>query len=804
MLNKSGIVVASLLSLALGVRADSGAKPAEVLPADRRWAADGPGGVPGFTHHVQPLLGKLGCSNRACHGSFQGQGGFRLSLFGSDPAMDHDGLVQGQRVDVKDAEGSLALLKPTRQIAHKGGQRFAIDGWEYRLLKEWIAAGAAFVPGQEAVLRRLEILPAQVLLSKEGASAQLRVLAHYSDRTVEDVTALTQFASNGDAMAAVSDAGRVSAGQPGDTAVVATFGGEVGTVPVLVPLPGAEGPAIDFPPNNQIDELVAAKLKRLRIVPSELCTDEEFLRRVSLDIAGTLPTPTEVLEFVADQSADKRTRKIDELLDRPAYAVWWTTKLCDLTGLNAPSFLGSTDFGPLLGDQWHRWLERKVRDNLGYDRIVAGIVLGTSRQKRQSYDDFALEQSAYVRTANPVDFAAQDQMPHFWFRGNITEPEEKALAFAYTFLGVRLDCAQCHKHPFDRWTQRDFQRFTALFERIRTGIAPDAVAAHQRLKDALGVPKMKNAAERRQTYWRLARQGKAVPWPEVYIGAPQKGEAQATGKLLAGPEVDLTRVEDPRVPLMDWLRQRDNPYFAPALVNRVWAHYFGKGLVDPPDDHNLGNPASNPELLRYLARGFSDNGYDMKWLHREITRSRTYQLSWKPNTTNREDDRNFSHALIRRLPAEVAVDALFQATAGAEQLARATTGVAGRRIGVQATADERRTEFALVVFGKPLRKVNCDCERGSDPSLLQSIFLRNDPDLLAMLDRRDGWLREVDPKADHDSLIREAYLRSLSRLPNASERARCRQHLAGAANPAEGLRDLLWALLNTQEFITNH
>jgi hypothetical protein len=780
-------------------------KPAEVISADRQWAADGPGGVPSFTRHVQPLLGRLGCSNRACHGSFQGQGGFRQSLFGSDPRLDHDGLVKEGRIDVKDPAESLALLKPTRQVSHKGGQRFEKDGWEHRLLRAWIAAGAPYVPDREAVLPKLEIVPGEIVLPRQGARELLRVRAHFADQTVEDVTALTQFASNDEAIAAVTDKGQVMASRPGDTAIVASYGGAVCAVPVLVPLPGGQDRSIPFPPNNRIDELVAAKLQKLGMVPSELCTDEEFLRRVSLDITGTLPTPQEVLAFRADPKPDRRVRKIDELLGRPAYAVWWTTRLCDLTGLNQ-GHLGHTDFARLVAEQWQAWIQRRVRDNVGYDQLVAGILLAVSRQPGQGYEAFAREMSTYTRQKNAKDFSDRAQMPWFWFRDDLNDPQARALKVAHAFLGVRLECAQCHKHPFDRWTQQDFQQFTALFERIQTGIAPDAQADYDRLVKDLGITRDSTAAQRRGLYLRLAQQGEPAPWREVYVGPAtrKRPPSAARPKLLGGIEVDSADDADPRAALVGWLREPNNPYFARAWVNRVWAHYFGKGIVDPPDDHNLGNPASNPELLQYLAAAFVARGYDMKWLHREIVGSRTYQLSWKPNAANRDDERNFSRAYFRRLPAEVVVDALRQTTASSRVLARVPIDLTGRRIGQQAVYDERRTEYPLVIFGKPLRKVNCDCERIADPSLLQAVFLRNDREILALLDRSDGWLKELAAKTDPDGLIREAYLRTLSRLPEETELVRCRQHLAGARNPTDGLRDLLWALLNTQEFITNH
>jgi hypothetical protein len=311
------LILTCLLALPVAARA------ADVPAADRRWADGGPGGTPGFLRHVQPLLGKLGCSNRACHGSFQGKGGFRLSLFASDPQLDHDGLVKQGRVDLRDPDESLALLKATNQYAHKGGERFKPNGWEHRLLRAWIAQGAKYQPGKEAAVLRLEVQPAELILAVKGRPADLRVTAQFSDGSREDVTALTQFSSNDDGVAAVNAAGKVAAARPGDTAVVVTFAGAVRTVPVLVPLAGTTATALDFPPNNRIDELVAAKLRKLGIVPAGLCSDAEFLRRVSLDSTGTLPTPEEVLAFLADQSPDKRDRKIDELLRRPAHAVWW-------------------------------------------------------------------------------------------------------------------------------------------------------------------------------------------------------------------------------------------------------------------------------------------------------------------------------------------------------------------------------------------------------------------------------------------------------------------------------------------------
>ncbi|MBI2481243.1 MAG: DUF1549 domain-containing protein [Planctomycetia bacterium] len=563
----------------------------------------------------------------------------------------------------------------------------------------------------------------------------------------------------------------------------------------------------DVPRPTEIDRLVVGKLAKLGVVPSELSTDEEFLRRVSLDIIGTLPTPDEIHSFVADTSSDKRSRKVDELLAHPAYVTWWTTRLCDLTGSNA-GYLGATEMAQPVAAQWRAWMERRVQENVGWDKIASGIVLARSRARGQPYRDFIAEQSKYTDEIAPADFAALDNsMPHFWYRDNINQPTDKALAFGYTFLGVRLDCAQCHKHPYDQWSKRDFELFTEFFTRIKAGVPPDAKPLHEATQHMLGVPdKLNTAALRRQSYLRIAAEGRPIPWNEVYI-EPAKGEQP--GKLLGGSEMDLSHFDDPREPLMEWLLTEPNRYFAKSFVNRIWTNYFSVGIIDPPDDLNLANPPSNKALLDHLTDGFIASGYEMKWLHRTIANSRTYQLSWRPNDTNRADTRNFSHAVLRRLPAEVAIDAIHQATASDSVLKTAAASVANRKIGQHPVSYQTRAiDFSLLIFGKPLRTTNCDCERQGEPTLLQSLYVRNDQEMLDLLVRKDGWIAQVKKEAISaeraDQLVAEAYLRTLARLPNDSELADCRQHVHDSTDVPEALHDLLWALLNTQEFITNH
>ncbi len=795
-----------------------------LAPASVRFAAmNGAGNpqeleTPDFQRHVLPLFGRLGCNGRACHGSFQGQGGFRLSMFGYDFAADHQALTAGDepRVNRAQPETSLVLSKPTSADDHGGGERFRRGEWEYRLLRAWIAGGANPLSDTAPAFTRLEVSPPEIVFSGKGQEQQLRVVAVWEDGSREDVTPLTRFQSNNDAVALVTDSGLVRAAGAGDTHVVCFYDNGVQPVPIIQPVSGHIKEK--YPKQEtatRIDAAINAKLAKLGIVPSELCSDDAFLRRLSLDLIGTLPTPDEIREFVADTTADKRIRKIEELLERPAYVAWWTVRLCDLTGHNS-GYLGGTEMASVVAEQWRAWMERRVRDNIGWDRIAEGIILGTSRKPGQSYEDFAAEQSEYTRSVNPKDYTAIDNtMPHYWYRENQALPKDKALAFGYVFLGIRLQCAECHKHPFDQWSQEDFQQFTEFFTRIKRGVAPDAAEVHNSIREMLGVPdKLNTAATRRQSYLRVAAEGRIIPWNEIYIEGA--GADPQPARLLGGNKLDLNQYADPRVPLMEWLRQKDNDYFAKAFVNRIWANYFNVGIIDPPDDLNLANPPSNGELLEYLASEFVAQGYNMKWLHREIAASHAYQRSWRTNPTNRADERNFSRAVVRRLPAEVVVDAVTQSTANSDAMKQASSQVAGRAIAHHPRSYQARTlDYAMLVFGKPLRTTNCDCERQSSPTLLQSLYLRNDQEVFQKIGRSDGWANELlrvnspmdaskTTNAEMDRIIEEAYLRTLSRWPTAEERLDCRRHFNDAENTYEALRDLLWALLNTHEFVTNH
>ncbi|HEV7405557.1 MAG TPA: DUF1549 and DUF1553 domain-containing protein [Chthoniobacteraceae bacterium] len=811
---------------------------------------------PGFRRHVIPLLSRAGCNGRECHGSFQGRGGFRLSLFGYDFEADHKAITQDAdggegevRVNLGAPAKSLLLLKPTVQMEHKGKERIHKDSWEYQLLLRWIAGGAKEDSEKTGVFDRLEVLPRELVFHAPGDRTQLQVIAHWQDGTVEDVTRLTRFRSNDDSVAGVSETGLVECKAKGDTHVVAFYDNGITPISVMLSMSeftGAKYPAVRTP--TKVDELVVAKLRQLGVVPSAPCTDAEFLRRASLDVTGTLPLPVEVTKFTADPTPDKRARKIDELLASPGYAAWWATRLCDFTGNSARQIFseGVTDLNGEFSRQWWEWISRRIAKNEPYDQLVAGIVLAVSRSAPgQTYKDYALEMASYLRHDHPADFAQRATMPYFWARKNVQKPEDRALSFAHAFLGVRIECAECHKHPFDQWTKTDYVQFQQFFEHVRydSNIRRDDdvnfVTATKEISAATGAGNMMQMQMREAQSDEIRRRieaGKVIPIHEVYIAKrnPRRTTAvQNTGayagrvltpKLLGGEKVLLSEYADPREPLMRWLRSKENPFFARAFVNRVWAAYFHRGLVDPADDLNLANPPVNAGLMDFLAEDFIAHGYDMKRLHRMILTSDTYQRSWRPNATNGLDDKNFSRFMVRRLPAEVLLDALTLATAANGRRVELAGDFAHRQIGPNVSAfglgdvmgDRNVPDYALTVFGKPARETNCDCERSTTPSLLQTLYTRNDPEMLARIEsRRDAtpaWIAELrtayraqrPPPAAIDALIAEVFLRTVSRPPTTGEWQKARVDLKAARDPIDGVRDLLWAMLGTREFMVNH
>ena len=872
------------------------------------------GETPDFQKHVAPLLGRLGCNGRACHGSFQGQGGFQLSLFGYDFEADHQSLLEdgAGRVDLDDPEESLVLTKPTSEYDHDGGLRYEKDSWQFNLLKSWITSGGK-TPEKIHKLQRLVVQPNELQLSNPANTVGLKAIAHWADGSSEDVTPLCRFHSNDDSIAKITETGQVSTDTlPGDTHVVVSYDSAVVPVPVIHPYPDhrRESPIAIMAP-TRIDQLVAQKWDKLNIEPSELSDDSMFLRRVSIDVTGTLPAPDEIREFLADSDPDKRSKKIDELLQTPAYSAWWSTFFCDMTENNTLQLRNISYNNNSASQQWYDWIHQRVEQNVPYDEMIAGIVTGVSRLPGESYTEYC--QRMTEMSSGTGSFGDSESMPYYWMRREFQDRDTRAISFAHAFLGLRIQCASCHKHPFDRWSQDDFQEFAKFFGgvsaqnygRART---PEERAEYDEILKNLDIdPNQKNRGNIRKQLTDALKKGQTTPFGYLAVHAPKPSRAElqkyqqqvkearkqkkkvkikkpqvTEARLLGSGTVDLTKHSDIRQPVMDWMRRPDNPYFAKALVNRVWAKYFGAGIIEPADDLNLANPPSNAPLLDYLASEFINHNYDLKWLHREIANSRTYQLSWVPNETNKNDRRNFSRALPRRLPAEVVFDAVASAASNTSANRVYRDSVDGRAISIPGTVTNNYgkkktgadTAFALKVFGRSERASSCDCDRSAETSLIQTVYMQNDRDIHAMLTQKNSWINQmaarhqVNPAAQNEKrqlaalnkrvaqlhksrqklarnenqkqarrvekqirsmneqiaaikeqiakaasqqekinireVVTEAYLRTLSRLPTEEEIARCETYIREGKDLINGVTGVMWALVNTKEFIVNH
>jgi len=876
-----------------------------IAPASQRFAKKDATEVPKFQQHVVPLLSRLGCNGRACHGSFQGQGGFRLSLFGYDFKLDHEGLAKGDkdknrepRVFVEEPEESLALLKATLETPHRGGKRMDVDSWQYNIFRNWIKDGAKTVAEDAPKFVRLDVSPKEIQFRKNGEQTQLKAIAVWSDGSQENVTPLCRFNSNDDLIASINADGLVKSGEVGDTHVVVNYDQGVVPIPVIRPVTDKTGkkyPKVETP--TKVDELVVEKLAKLGIVPSELCDDAEFLRRVSLDLAGTLPSPQEVTAFLSDTDSNKRSKKIDELLERPGYIAWWTTKICDFTGNNPTNLNINNGFRVDRSQEWYDWVYRRVAANEPYDKLIDGIVTAVSRKPGESYTEYCERMTAIYGPKKEGSYAEAGGLTYYWARRNFMTPEDRAIGFAYTFMGIRIQCAQCHKHPFDQWTQDDFKQFTGFFKGTGYNVNPRDKKEEAALREKLEIPAKLNNNDLQKELGKRLADGKVIPFQELYsvrAAAPNNNRKDKekdnnpkragaappppSAKLLGGDVVVLSEHDDVRVPLMAWLRDPKNAYFAKAFVNRVWANYFNVGIVQPVDDMSLANAPSNAALLNYLSEGFIEHNFDMKWLHREICNSAAYQRSWKPNETNKLDQKNFSHAIPRRLPAEVALDALKQATLSDAEISGWLASNKGHMTAIPGSINTRNGNgpgFALTVFGRSTRESNCDCDRSTEASLLQTVYMQNDKDVSDSIDDKKGWvqslvtksskkddrssadaksrrrnfeslrdknkvalkkamksgnqdeikeietrLAEIEAKLKDDDkpsqppqeaanlepneLVKAVYLRTLSRLPNEAELETSTKHLAQAESPIAGARDLLWALINTKEFIINH
>ncbi|MEW6303108.1 MAG: DUF1549 and DUF1553 domain-containing protein [Verrucomicrobiota bacterium] len=681
-----------------------------------------------FRTRILPILTKAGCNAGACHGAAVGQGGFKLSLLGYDPVQDHLNITRelgGRRVDVESPGDSLLLRKPTRHLDHEGGRRIKRDSEEHRILQRWIAAGAPYGPADLRVAR-IVVEPADSLLRETNRTVQLRVTAHLSDGTREDVSARALYSSNDDAVAEVTPAGLVTTRDRGLTSIMVRYSGQAVAARVAVPF-GSKAKD-DFAPRNFVDEKVLTELRRLKLPASPLSDDSEFLRRMHLDLIGRLPDAELARSFLQEPpSEEKRRRVIAALLASDEFVDFWTLKLGDWLLINARR--GSEASARV----YHDWVRAQVARNRPFDEFARELILARGDMTR-------VGPANYFALAN--------------------DPRDLGEHVGRMFLGTQIACARCHAHPADRWTQDDYYAFAAYFARVtKSGgaveIAPQGEVEH---------PKTQRPV-----------------MPRPLGAAGQAGEAG-----------------DRRVELAEWLVSPDNPLFARNVVNRVWKHLLGRGLVEPVDDLRPTNPPVNPALMNALANDFARNGFDLRRLVRLIAESRTYQLSSRAIDGNRRDDRFFSHAYLKPLPAQVLADAVAQVTGVPDHYPDYAEGTrAVQLVGAQTPS------YALDVLGRCAREQSCESPGRAGGGLAQALHLINGSTINDKL--RGGALSRLLARGLTDSeLIDELYLRTLSRPASAAERAEWEPMLARAADKTEIAEDLLWALLNSREFAFNH
>jgi len=689
-----------------------------------------------FGNDLVPLFSKLGCNSGGCHGKQSGQGGFRLSVFGFDPQADYESLVRadrGRRLFPSDPPQSLLVRKATGSVPHGGGRRVEPGSWEEQLLTEWIRQGTPRSSGKAAVVDHLMVTPTERVLGP-NSTQQLLVTAVYSDGRHRDVTSTASYTTNAEMVVGVDQEGSCRTGNsPGEAAVTVNYMGHVSAVRLIVPRVGARLPEMP-PANNPIDVLVWEKLAKLNISPSELCDDATFLRRLHVKTIGTLPTPDEVRDFISDASPDKRQRAIEHVLSRPEFADYWAGRWADVLLVDEQT----------LGDrgayELHQWLRRQFAENRPYDEWVRELLTASGSSAK----------------VGPVNF----------YRA-LRTPEELTRAVSQAFLGVRLDCAQCHHHPFDKWGQQDFYGMAGFFTGIeRTALSDDReLIYHSGHKPAL---------------------------------FPSTNELVPTRPLEGEPPAEIER-GDPRRFLAEWMTADDNPYFARLVANRTWKQLMGRGLVEPEDDLRLTNPAGNEPLLAWLTEQVQQQDYDLKAVMRLVLESRAFQLSSAPNETNRRDTQNHSHYLVRRLPAAVLLDAICEVTESPEPFVGMPAGTRAVELW-----NNRLPSYFLDIFGRSPRQSPCECGTSGEPTMSQALHLMNAPEIDAKIRSPEGRAaRMVESGIDRETLVNELCLAALGRPAGDRER-RVAEQLFAAEPDRQAAEDFLWALLNSYDFLFVH
>jgi len=693
-----------------------------------------------FENEIVPIFTKLGCNAGGCHGKADGQNGFKLSLLGFYPKEDYEYLVyedRGRRVFPADPEFSLLLQKPGNVLPHGGGQRMSPGSYEWELVASWIRQGMPYGAETDPTLERIETVPA-VREMNFKSNQQLAVIAHYSDGSTRDVTRLASYEANHSEMARANARGRITIEDvPGEVAIMVRFQGNVSVFRAIIP----QGiPVLETPPKKTfIDQLAFSKLRQLGIPPSSLCDDATFIRRVSIDIAGRLPTVAEVEQFLADPDPSKRDRLVDRLVDSPGYADYFANKWSTIlrnkrrNGNDIPYTY-----------KFHAWIRRAFRENMPYDQFVRSVL---------------------TATGDP-----ETHPPVAWYR-EVRTSNQQMEDVAQLFLGMRMACAKCHHHPFERWSQQDYYGFEAFFSQV--GLKNSKFNPNVNQPDTVflktSAPTAKN--------------------PRTQLDVKPAG--------LGGESLDISPYEDARQYLVDWMAAPENPYFAKALVNRYWKHFFGRGIVDPEDDMRVTNPPSNPELLDALTKHFLDHQFDLKDLVRTICKSSVYQLSSEPTESNKSDQQNYSSFYPRRMSAEVlydSVNAVADTPSNFGSIPQGTTAVQ--------LPDNGFNNYFLEVFGKPEAESACECERSVEANLSQSLHMLNSGDVQGRLQNGQGRAAKFnrDPDRPDADKIRELYLAAFAREPRPEETAFIVARIADYQNKQQAWEDVIWAILNAREF----
>jgi hypothetical protein len=694
-----------------------------------------------FANDVVPLLSRYGCNAGGCHGKASGQNGFKLSLFGFDPAFDYDAIAlaaRGRRVFPASPEQSLLLLKATGAVPHGGGERLDQASEPYQLLLRWIEQGLPTSSPQAPVIAKLIIEPAERRLHA-GEEQQLAVLAEYTDGSRRDVTRQAQYASNLDLVAAVDERGLVRCGsQTGEAAIMARYMGQVAVFRAQAPHGSIQASAGDFRIANYVDRLVLAKWRQLGLAPSPPASDATFLRRVTIDLCGRLPTAAETNAFLADAAANKREALVDRLLASPDYPAYFALRWGSI--LRNSQLAGSDQ----AAYAFHGWIKSMIARNRPYDEFVRGVVAAGGEW--------------------------QDAPAINWFwQMRDDQLHQPTADTAQVFLGIRLQCARCHHHPYERWGQDDYYGLAGFFTRLG--------------RKSFGQPPPYFSSSNVTTGERDPLTGK-TPEP----------------KFLAGPVAKLSPEQDPRHALVDWMADPANPFFARALVNRMWGHFLGRGIVDPVDDMRDTNPPSNPELLDALTRDFIEHKLDVKHIIRTIVTSQVYQLDSAPTEGNKQDRQNYARFYARRLIAEVLLDCLDQACGTHTRFDRVASSA--RAVDLP---HEGFGSYFLDTFDRPRRVTGCECERTGGATLGQVLLLSNSDEVEGKISAGDGAIAKMlADKKPAEEIIDELYLGALSRLPSAAERSKAVAFVAAEQDPRPALEDVLWTLVNSKEFVFNH